>query len=160
MPMLEKLMQADLNTYLPFNQLAYCDRMSMACSLEVARPLCRSGAGQACGPDSAPPKAPAWENQGAVPRGNGSISSSRSPERAQAGLEPSHRPLVPKRITRMDAVAPLAGKNRARGYFVPESVQEILSEHDSGKRDRSLFIWAILVLEIWHQIYMDDEIKF
>ena len=38
-PALERMMLADVSTYLPFNQLAYGDRMSMAQSLEVRVPF-------------------------------------------------------------------------------------------------------------------------
>ena len=39
LPPSEKLMTADVQSYLPFNQLAYGDRMSMAQSLEVRVPF-------------------------------------------------------------------------------------------------------------------------
>ena len=45
---------------------------------------------------------------------------------------------------------------RRRDYFRPEAVKTIIEEHEGGRRDHSLFIWALLILEIWHQLYVDQ----
>jgi asparagine synthase (glutamine-hydrolysing) len=45
---------------------------------------------------------------------------------------------------------------RRRGYLRPEAVKAIIEEHERGRRDNSLFIWALLMLEIWHQLYIDQ----
>jgi asparagine synthase (glutamine-hydrolysing) len=42
-----------------------------------------------------------------------------------------------------------------RGLFNFEYIQKILSEHESNKRDRSLFIWSLIVLEEWFRQYID-----
>jgi asparagine synthase (glutamine-hydrolysing) len=42
-----------------------------------------------------------------------------------------------------------------RGYFRPEGVKKLINEHLQGWRDHSLFLWALVVLEVWHQLYVD-----
>jgi len=43
----------------------------------------------------------------------------------------------------------------SRGYFRPEAVQELVEQHVSGSWDHSYRLWALLVLEMWQQTYLD-----
>jgi asparagine synthase (glutamine-hydrolysing) len=43
----------------------------------------------------------------------------------------------------------------ARGYFRPETVHDLIDEHATGRRDNSLALWALAVLEVWQQAYLD-----
>lgn len=45
----------------------------------------------------------------------------------------------------------------ARGYFRPEAVRTLIEDHQSGKVDRSRALWTLLSLEIWHQLFVDDD---
>ncbi|PKM92588.1 MAG: asparagine synthetase B, partial [Elusimicrobia bacterium HGW-Elusimicrobia-4] len=47
-----------------------------------------------------------------------------------------------------------------RGYFKKESLEQIFNEHISGKRDHGYRMWALLMLELWHNIYIDKEFNF
>lgn len=49
----------------------------------------------------------------------------------------------------------LSDKASARGYFQPAQVADLLARHDSGKEDHGQRLWALLVLELWHQQYVD-----
>lgn len=49
----------------------------------------------------------------------------------------------------------LSTKASARGYFQPAQVADLLARHDSGAEDHGQRIWALLVLELWHQHYID-----
>jgi len=44
----------------------------------------------------------------------------------------------------------------ARGYFEKAALQEIFDEHQSGRRDHGYRMWALLMLELWHRQYMPD----
>ncbi len=41
-----------------------------------------------------------------------------------------------------------------RGYFKPDAVRTLLSEHLRGRRDRSGLLWRMLVLELWHRNFL------
>jgi asparagine synthase (glutamine-hydrolysing) len=47
--------------------------------------------------------------------------------------------------------------NRAlsRGYFLRERLEHLIDEHTSGRVDHGQRIWALLILELWHQQYVD-----
>jgi asparagine synthase (glutamine-hydrolysing) len=45
----------------------------------------------------------------------------------------------------------------ARGIFRPAFLERVLSEHESGARDRHHLIWTLLCLEWWHRIFIERE---
>ncbi len=45
----------------------------------------------------------------------------------------------------------------ARGYFRPTAVQQLIEEHQQKKRDHSYRLWSLLVLEVWHRLYIDGN---
>lgn len=48
-----------------------------------------------------------------------------------------------------------ASRVRQRGLFRPAAVRRLIDEHRSGRDDWSLQIWQLLVLELWHQAFID-----
>ncbi|HUJ78834.1 MAG TPA: asparagine synthase (glutamine-hydrolyzing) [Nitrospiria bacterium] len=44
-----------------------------------------------------------------------------------------------------------------RGYFNSASIRRLLEEHESGRRNCADQLFALLVLELWHRIYIDGE---
>lgn len=50
----------------------------------------------------------------------------------------------------------LSEKALSRGYFNREYLLNLWSEHQSFKRDHGYKLWALLMLELWHQKFMSD----
>lgn len=44
-----------------------------------------------------------------------------------------------------------------RGYFKPEALRRLVDEHTSGKSDHRYRLYALLTLEQWHRMFMDDS---
>ena len=44
---------------------------------------------------------------------------------------------------------------RHRGYFEPQTVQRLITEHRRGQADWSMQIWQLLTLELWFQAFTD-----
>jgi asparagine synthase (glutamine-hydrolysing) len=42
-----------------------------------------------------------------------------------------------------------------RGYFKPEAVHQLIAQHTEGKRDHAHQLWTLLMLELWHQEFID-----
>lgn len=151
----ESLMDVDLNSYLPFNQLAYCDRMSMACSLEVRVPFVDQRVVEVAGGIALSQKLAGGITKGLF----------------RKAMEPYLPPWVlhaPKQGLNLPIAlwfkselkdwlsGLLSPANlKKRGYFQPEGVKRLIDEHLQGWRDHSLFLWALAVLEVWHQLYID-----
>jgi asparagine synthase (glutamine-hydrolysing) len=51
----------------------------------------------------------------------------------------------------------LSQRSLDRGYFRPEAVRRLLDEHLSAQWDHSSRLWCLLVLELWHQRWVDDQ---
>jgi asparagine synthase (glutamine-hydrolysing) len=49
---------------------------------------------------------------------------------------------------------------RARGLYRPKAVDELLDRHFSGRADCSNKIFALLMLELWHQQFVDNRLKY
>ena len=58
-------------------------------------------------------------------------------------------------------VAGIVDSDRAhqRGYFKPERVRQMLTEHRAGTQDHHRVLWQLLVLELWHREFIDKTIK-
>jgi asparagine synthase (glutamine-hydrolysing) len=91
-------------------------------------------------------------------------------KRALAGLLPErilHRPKmgfgVPidhwlRHELREVAYETLLGSRAAsRGYFQVQTVQRMLDEHMQGKAGWHYLLWNLLMLELWHQTYIDGD---
>ncbi len=154
-PPLERLLATDIATYLPFNQLAYADRMSMARSLEVRVPFVDQKLA-----DVAAGIPLAWH----LKRGQTKslFRDAMAPFLSQRVLKGAKRGLnLPIALwfrgELLDWLRGLLAPERLaqRGYFRPEAIAELLNEHVAGRRDHSLFLWALAVLELWHREYID-----
>ncbi len=47
-----------------------------------------------------------------------------------------------------------------RGYFKPERVQAMLSEHERGACNHGYRLYALLVLELWHRRFVDQRVSY
>src|SRR4030095_15282585 len=44
---------------------------------------------------------------------------------------------------------------RQRGIISPAYTDVLLDEHERGRRDHSMALWSLLMLELWHQDFVD-----
>jgi asparagine synthase (glutamine-hydrolysing) len=51
----------------------------------------------------------------------------------------------------------LSQKSINRGYFKKSALQKILDEHVSGKWNWHNHIWNLVMLELWHQMFIDNH---
>ena len=49
----------------------------------------------------------------------------------------------------------LGATARARGQMRPEVVEQLLARHGAGEADHGERIWALLMLELWQQRFVD-----
>ncbi len=146
----------DIRTYLVDDILAKVDRMSMAASIEARVPLLDHRIVEFA--LSLPPQ---------FKLGGGRTKlilrramRSRLPEnvlnRPKQGfsiplkhwLRSSLRPLMSDLLS-ADCV-------RRRGYFVPETVTQWISDHLQGRANHSHRLWALMVFELWHRQMLNE----
>ncbi len=158
---LDRQMYLDSKTYLPGDILVKVDRMSMAHSIEARAPLLDHRLIEFAQTIPASLK---------LARLKGRWESKYILKRAVEGLIPDEIIYRPKQgfdvpikywLNReMKGMAhDLLGSSRARqrGYFNPRAVARLLQEHDRGARDHGRSLWALLMLEIWHRIFIDRD---
>jgi asparagine synthase (glutamine-hydrolysing) len=46
-----------------------------------------------------------------------------------------------------------------RGYFRHEAIRDLIEEHQRGHRDHGHRLWALLTFEVWHRIFIDQELS-
>ncbi len=52
-----------------------------------------------------------------------------------------------------------ANRFKTRGYFNQKNIDLMLTEHKQGKRDYSNWIWSLIIFELWHQTFIDSDLK-
>jgi asparagine synthase (glutamine-hydrolysing) len=148
---LDAMQQTDLLSFLPGNLLAYGDAMSMQHSLELRLPLIDHRLVEAVG--------------------------SLAPElRIQDGMKTLLRAVARKLLPAHIVDAPKRGFNPPMGVWLkkdlaglvkdrltPERMADLglawdpiatlLREHHRGRRDHSLKVWALLVLDTWYDSF-------
>jgi asparagine synthase (glutamine-hydrolysing) len=146
---LDAMQQTDLQSFLPGNLLAYGDAMSMRHALELRLPL--------------------------IDHRLIEKVSTLSPQlRVQGGLKFLLKKIAGKLLPQDIATAPKRGFNPPMGVWLKNNLKEmvaerltapnlsvlgleaapvtkLLHEFNQGRRDHSLKIWALLVLETWHR---------
>jgi len=53
----------------------------------------------------------------------------------------------------------LLSKQADRGYFRPRTVANLLDAHAAGRSNHASRIWTLLMLEIWHRIFVDKTLR-
>ena len=155
---LDKAFLFDIQTFLPFNQLEYMDKMSMAKSLEARCPFCdhellELSAG--------------LPSQLKLRRTNGKYILKKACE----GILPKE--IIFRKKVGFDAPVGLWFKRDLKEFvekcfspaclkqtqlFNPEAVQGLLKLHFSNRNDLSVHLWMILVLEIWYRMYIKNKV--
>jgi asparagine synthase (glutamine-hydrolysing) len=152
-----RLGYVDLVSFLCCNCLEYGDRMSMANSLEVRCPFSDQELVEfALG---LPPKMKLrhMESKWIVKEAMRGILPPEILRRKKMGFAPPmsqwiNRELRPLIAGMLDQVT-----IERRGIFRPDSVARLLRDHSAGRRDNSLQIWALLMIEVWQRMYLDGE---
>lgn len=151
--LVNRLSYVELQSFLPCNVLEYGDRMSMAHGLEVRNPFTdhRLVEHVAALPGAA--KLQRGQTKAILRE----AVAARLPERPLAKRKVGFNP--PMGLWLTGGLAPLVDSHLsreqidARGLFRPEAVEALVRDLRGGRRDVSLQVWALIVLEQWQREY-------
>lgn len=151
----DRLMMADLSNYLPNDLLVKVDIASMAVSLEARAPFLDHRV-----MEFAASLPPSYRLQG--------LTTKYLLKRALRGLLPdenltrrkmgfgvpiSHWLRGELKLFLGDTI--LSARALGRGYFKGDVVRQLVDEHVAARRDYSPQLWTLLMLELWHQEFID-----
>lgn len=148
---------ADIKTYLPNDQLEYNEKMSMAHSLELRVPFCDHRLVEFAGRLPLSLKTKGFKTKRLLKEAMRGFLPDTIIDRPKLGLhapvgiwlQTDLKPLVSDLLSRQTV--------ERRGYFRYDAIKEMIGLHNAGKRDFSWHIWMLLILEIWHRMYLDEE---
>ena len=147
----DRAMGLDLQTYLPDDLLRMGDRMSMAHSLELRVPFCDHLL-LACALRVSPSlRLSGWRLKGFMRSAlRGFVPEAILDGPKQGFMIPLARWLREDlREMAQDLLSDAAV--RRRGYVTPEYVRWLMDEHQSGRRNCADQLYALMVLELWHE---------
>jgi asparagine synthase (glutamine-hydrolysing) len=155
-----QLLTVNMGSYLPGDFLVKMDRMTMANSLEARCPFLDDQL-LACVskiPSQLKPKGMTTEYvlkralEGILPR-----EIIRRKKKHGFGVPVGRWFRTGLKDFLCDAI--LSPEALQRGYFREDGVRTLVAEHMSGKRDHGRRLWALLTFEIWHRLFIDQEVS-
>jgi asparagine synthase (glutamine-hydrolysing) len=151
----DRMLDVDVQTYLPDDLLAKVDIATMSCSLEGRSPLLDHHLMELAA--SLPPE---WKVRG--------TQKKVALRAAMRGWVPDEILDAPKRGFQPPLVDWFRGELREyarevlldrssidRGYFEESGVRRLLDEHAAATHDHNQAIWTLLVFELWHREFVD-----
>jgi asparagine synthase (glutamine-hydrolysing) len=147
----DRAMGLDLQTYLPDDLLRMGDRMSMAHSLELRVPFCDHHLLAFALAVPAAMRLSGWRLKGFMRRALTSVLPRPVVSGAKQGFRVPLARWLRKELREMvnDLLSDEAV--RRRGYVRPEYVRWLVAQHEHGERNFADQLYALLVLELWHQ---------
>jgi asparagine synthase (glutamine-hydrolysing) len=154
---LDKALYTDWKTFLPELNLAYSDKLSMAASVETRVPfLDNEIVDFMC---TVPPdlKIHGVTSKYLLREAMKDLIPEQIVRRRKAGFGAPIRTWLRRDLREM--VDDLLSSERiaARGYFDAAAVRRMIEDDRQGSADNTYRIWALLTLEVWHQVFLDGS---
>ena len=155
---LDRMLYADVKTWLPDDLLVKADKMTMANSLELRVPFLDHRLVELAA--SLPP-------EDKLRRGTGkallrdAVAGLVPPaivERTKRGFPVPMVPLL-RRLGGFSRELLLARDSACRSWFDAAEVERLLAEHERGTAQRDQEIWSLLVFELWHGVFIDRRFE-
>lgn len=156
---LHRQMYLDSKTYLPGDVLAKVDRMSMAHSIETRSPLLDHKLIEFAQTIPASLKLRrterGFETKYIFKRALEGIIPQEIIYRRKQGFDVPIKHWLRNELSEMLDDTICSQSARQRGYFDHRVITGILDEHRRGVRDNARHLWGLMMLEIWHRLFID-----
>jgi asparagine synthase (glutamine-hydrolysing) len=145
----------DTLQYLPADILNKVDRMSMANSLEVRSPLLDVTLVEYMATLPATLKLRDQVSKYILRKFCGRILPDSVLTKRKQGFALPKDHWFQKELRTAAEDLLLDRKTLIRGYFQPRTLRRLLQQHATGRRDYSVWIWCLIVLEMWFRMFLD-----
>jgi asparagine synthase (glutamine-hydrolysing) len=153
---LDRLLYLDSKTYLPGDILVKVDRMSMAVSLEARAPLLDHKLIEFVTGIPASLKLAGRETKYLLKKTVDGLIPSEILHRPKQGFGVPIQEWINEQLRSRLRETLTETRTRQRGYFDPHYVEVLLDEHERGRRDHSMGLWALFMLELWNRQFLDE----
>ncbi|MDD4878954.1 MAG: asparagine synthase-related protein, partial [Candidatus Omnitrophica bacterium] len=153
--LLGRLLSADISTYLPDDLLVKVDIASMANSLEARSPFLDHKLMEFAARLPSDYKIKGATKKYILRKAVKGLLPEENIQRRKMGFGMPVGQWFRGELRDYLRDTVLSGRSLKRGYFNPAAVKRIVEDHISGKKDYALQLWAILMLELWHEKFMD-----
>jgi asparagine synthase (glutamine-hydrolysing) len=153
--LIDRLLLADLVTYLPDNNLAKVDRASMACSLEVRAPFLDVELVEFLGRVPSRLKLRGFTTKYLLKRAMRDVLPQGIATRPKKGFGIPVAAWLKNdlREVLLDELSP--ARLRHQGIFDAPEVERLVREHLDGRHDHRKPLWTLLVFQLWHRRYVE-----
>ena len=146
----------DIETYLPCDLLTKVDIASMANSLECRSPFLDHHVVELAVRMPIALKMPMLGGKHILKRTFSDLLPAEIQKRSKMGFGVPLDSLFRGELAGYLREVLLDSRTLSRGYFRTEAVRQLIDDHQSSRWDHSYRLWALLFLELWHRMYMDD----
>jgi len=154
---LDSLLYIDSKTYLPGDILTKVDRMSMAVSLEARVPLLDHKLIEFVTRIPAGLKIMGTEAKHLFKKAVADLVPAEILHRPKQGFGVPLQHWINQQLRERLRDTLNDPRTTQRGYVTREYVTVLLDEHERGRRDHAMALWALLMLELWHRQYVDKN---
>jgi asparagine synthase (glutamine-hydrolysing) len=155
--LLDALLYIDSKTYLPGDILTKVDRMSMAVSLEARVPLLDHKLIDFVTRIPASMKMAGLETKHLFKRAVADLVPEEVLNRPKQGFGVPIQQWINQQLRERIRDTLTDSRFRERGIISAQYTDVLLDEHERGRRDHSMALWSLLMLELWHQAFVDGE---
>ena len=151
----DRLLYLDSKTYLPGDILTKVDRMSMAVSLEARAPLLDHKLIEFVTTVPSTLKLAGLETKHLLKRAVRDLVPAAILHRPKQGFGVPIQEWINQQLRSRIRETLSDARARQRGYIDSHYVDVLLDEHERGRRDHSMGLWSLFMLELWHRQFMD-----
>jgi len=151
----DRLMMADTSNYLPNDLLVKVDIASMAVSLEARAPFLDQHVMEFAASLPASYKLRGLTTKYLLKRALRGLLPEETLTRRKMGFGVPINHWFRGKLKRFLSETILSSRALGRGYFNPVVVRELVEQHTGSRRDYAPQLWTLLMLELWHQEFID-----
>jgi asparagine synthase (glutamine-hydrolysing) len=152
---IDRVIMADTNNYLPNDLLVKVDIASMAVSLEARAPFLDHHVMEFAASLPAAYKLRGLTTKYLLKRALKGLVPQENLSRRKMGFGVPISHWLRGELKGLLTDTILSEKAQSRGYFNFETVRHLAGQHIEGRRDYAPQLWTLMMLELWHREFID-----
>lgn len=156
--LVDRLLNADVNTYLPDDLLVKVDITSMANSLEARSPFLDQELMEFAASLPAGYKVDLFSKKRVLKKAIRGIVPSENIDRKKMGFGVPVGDWLRKDLRDMFQESVLSPRSASGAYFSKGAIKRMFDAHADRREDHTLQLWALLMFELWHEKFIRKDL--